>query len=273
MKNLSNLAVDSDECRALLQQSMIGPFLDRVKRFPMGIVFETDPWKDQALFFWKVVLREALHSASFGMFSDKSVVAFLERVQAKNVREGWLQCRRDYAVYLQSDGRVFVLYPSTFPSNKKDMFDVEGQVVAYGEERCVGPWTVKAEIVDEHADCSLGLEDRALSSISQLMNGVIEYMVEVPTWEVNGDFVSRPLVFCHFTKASRPAAWKNKGSDENLYLKVQETLPLLGNDEVAHGITTSSRPGNGTSDTEKRESNHISIRKVLVRLAMKDHGC
>ncbi len=124
MKNLSNLAVESDECRALLQKSMIGPFLDRIERRPMGIVFETRPWKEQPLFFWKFVLREALHSARFGMFSDKSVISFLERVQANKLRSGWLQCRRDYAVYLQEDGRVYVLYPSSFPFAKQNMYDI-----------------------------------------------------------------------------------------------------------------------------------------------------
>jgi len=127
MKNLSNLAVESDECRALLQKSMIGPFLDCVQRRPMGIFFETTPWKEQPVFFWKFVLREALHSARFGMFSDKSVLSFLERVQASQVRSGWLQCRRDYAVYLQDDGRVYVLHPSSFPFAKQDMYDVIGQ--------------------------------------------------------------------------------------------------------------------------------------------------
>lgn len=134
MKNLSNLAVESDECRALLQNSMIGPFLNRIKRRPMGIVFETAPWKNQAVFFWKFVLREALHSASFGMFSDKSVLSFLERVQAPKLRSGWLQCRRDYAVYLQEDGQVYVLYPSSFPFAKNDMY---GAFVGQGERSCV----------------------------------------------------------------------------------------------------------------------------------------
>jgi len=110
-----------------LQGSMIGPFLDKIERYPMGIVMETTPWKNQPLFFWKFVLREALHSASLGMFSDKSVVSFLERVQATKLRSGWLQCRRDYAVYLQEDGRVYVMYPSSFPFAKKDMYDVDGR--------------------------------------------------------------------------------------------------------------------------------------------------
>jgi hypothetical protein len=127
MKNLSTLATESDECRALLYKSMIGPFLDQIVRKPMGIIFDTAPWKDQTLFFWKFVLRAALHSASLCMFSDKSVPSFLERVKADKIREGWLQCRPDYAVYLQEDGKVFVLYPASFPWHKKQMYNVLGQ--------------------------------------------------------------------------------------------------------------------------------------------------
>lgn len=90
----------------------------------MGLVLETNEWKQQTIFFWKFVLREALHSGGLGMFSDKSVQAFLGRIQVDNLREGWLQCRRDYAVYLQNDGKVFVLYPSSFPFLKDEMYDI-----------------------------------------------------------------------------------------------------------------------------------------------------
>jgi tRNA(Ile)-lysidine synthetase-like protein len=127
MNNLSNLAVESDECRALMNKSMIEPFLKTVVHKPMGIVFDTASWKDQPLFFWKVVLREALHSVGLGMFSDKSVVAFLERIRAQKIKAAWLQCRKDYGVYLQLDGRILVLYPSSFPWSKKDAYGLDGQ--------------------------------------------------------------------------------------------------------------------------------------------------
>jgi hypothetical protein len=127
MNSLSTLATQSDECRLLLHKSMLGPFLDQVGRKPLGIMFDTSPWKSQPVFFWKFVLREALHSAGLGMFSDKSTLAFLERVQADKLRAGWLQCRRDYAVYLHEGGKVFVFYPSSFPFRKKDMYQVDGQ--------------------------------------------------------------------------------------------------------------------------------------------------
>ena len=127
MNNLSNLAVESDECRALMNKSMIDPFLQTVIRKPMGIIFDTAPFKHQPLFFWKVVLREALHSVGLGMFSDKSVEAFLERIRVKKLKAAWLQCRKDYGVYMQEDGRIFVLYPSSFPWSKKAGYKLDGQ--------------------------------------------------------------------------------------------------------------------------------------------------
>ena len=128
MDNLSTLATESDEARELLNKAVLAPFLDQVERKPMGITFATKPWKEQGLFFWKFVLRKALHSAGLGMFSEKSVIAFLERVQADKVKAGWLQCRRDYAVYLQEEeGRVFVFFPESFPFRKSEQYDCTGK--------------------------------------------------------------------------------------------------------------------------------------------------
>ena len=102
-------------------------------------------------------------------------------------------------------------------------------MVEIDEERTVGPWAVKSEIISDISDCpeTFRLAQKAMPSMEYLMNGQIEYLLSSPTWYTDGTFKSRPLVFRHFTKASRPVAWKN--SD----LKVQQTLPLLGNDETA----------------------------------------
>jgi hypothetical protein len=137
MNNLSTLAEESDACRSMLYKVLIGPFMDQVVRKPMGITLGTTPWKTSPVFFWKFVLRETLHSAGLGMFSDGSVLSFLERVQADPVRPGWLQCRKDYAVYLQGDGRVYVFYPSSFPFRKADQYPIERRG-GCGWPRCDG---------------------------------------------------------------------------------------------------------------------------------------
>jgi len=221
----------------------------------MGIMFDTAPWKDQSLFFWKFVLRETLHSAKLGMFTDKSVVSFLNRVKVNVVKEGWLQCRKDYGVYLQKDGKVFVFYPSSFPWNKKATFNVEGQALNYDMDTKVGPWVVCAEIVSDKGDCpeKFRLTQNAIISMEAFMEGNIEYYVESPTWRIDCKFQPRPLVFCVFKKADRPMAWKNSN------LKIQSTLPLVGNDAIATGALQ-------TPQTYEGKPNPTRLVRVVIRL-------
>eukprot|EP00978_Attheya_sp_CCMP212_P000088 scaffold168_cov53-Attheya_sp.AAC.5 len=242
MNNLSNLATESDEARGLLRNSILQPFLDSVCTYPMGISFETAPWKDRPFFFWKLVLREALHGAGRGMFSDKCVASFLERVQAHTLRSGWLQCRRDYAVYLESDGKVFVFHPESFPFRKADQYILPSLAVEYGSEHATsfGPWKVVAEPVSldsvkNELHAQELLEKKAVPSINMFMKGSISYFLKVSiqtddTHEtadnlksmVADDQFPSPLVFLIFSRQSRPLAWKNAD------LKIQTILPLPG---------------------------------------------
>lgn len=85
------------------------------------------------------------------------------------------------------------------------------------------------------------------------MEGNIEYYIEAPTWYVDGGFQPRPLVFCVFKKADRPMAWKN--SD----LKIQTTLPLVGNDSIATGALQSPQTHDG-------DQNPTRLVRVVIRL-------
>ena len=127
MSNLSTLAKDSDEARDLFNRTTLQPFMDKVTNHPMGIVFDTTPFKHHSPYFWKIALRDVLHSAGRGMFGDKTVTSFLERVLVDEVKPGWLQCRKDYAVYLHGDGRVYVFHPESFPWRKSDHYDCIGR--------------------------------------------------------------------------------------------------------------------------------------------------
>eukprot|EP00934_Nitzschia_sp_Nitz4_P006346 Nitzschia sp. Nitz4//scaffold37_size175936//105580//108219//NITZ4_002052-RA/size175936-snap-gene-0.245-mRNA-1//1//CDS//3329549806//6336//frame0 len=285
LRNLSNLALESDECRALVQSTIIGPFLQRVQRWTMGISFETTPWKNQSVVCWKFMLREALHSAKFGMFSDKSVISFLERVQSPKPRAGWLQCRRDYAVYLNHEGRVFVMYATSFPFQKQLMYNFEGQgkvgdiisltnpKVAHINkgEVAIGPWVVKAEFAAETPDRTIVecLAQKALPTMEDLMTGKIEYYLVTPADAEDPDNV-RPLVFGRFTKPARPVAWKNNEQNRNMLLKVEETLPLLGNDEVAHSRLEKLGKKVMEKGVGEREVGNVTTR--LVKVTMKVVG-
>lgn len=93
----------------------------------------------------------------------------------------------------------------------------------------VGPWIVEAEQcnVKEEERVEL-LRQKAVPSMSQFMQGFVEYYLEVPMIprekEDGKDALSpSPLVFAPcFNKETRPQAWKS--TDE----KIQEVLPLLG---------------------------------------------
>mmetsp|Transcript_25543 Transcript_25543/g.52705 ORF Transcript_25543/g.52705 Transcript_25543/m.52705 type:complete len:981 (+) Transcript_25543:126-3068(+) len=227
MDNLSSLAEESDDARTLLQQTIIRPFMEQVKYPPMGIIFGTASWKDCGLFFWKVVLREVLHSAGRGMFSDKSVESFLKRIRATPLREGWLQCRKDYGVFLKKDGKVLVFHPSSFPFHKNDQYEKNSIHVDFGEANKVkvGPWTVSCEIIPHSADAtSLHLlKKKAIDNLEQLMAGNVQYFISAPI-EGEGESPLPLSIVPGFTKTTRPMAWK--GSDS----KVESTLPLLGVD-------------------------------------------
>lgn len=119
----------------------------------------------------------------------------------------------------------------------------------------VGPWVARAEIVSDKGDCpdKFRLAEKAVVSMEAFMEGNIEYYIESPTWYLGGGFQPRPLVFCDFKKADRPMAWKN--SD----LKIQSTLPLVGNDSIATGALQSPQTHDG-------EPNPTRLVRVVIRL-------
>lgn len=255
MNNLSNLAVESDECRAMVHEIMLKPFMEQVEFKPMGIAFPTNPWKDRGLFYWKFILREMLHSVGLGMFSDKSIASFIERIKQANSRDGWLQCRKDYAVYLRSDGKIFILYPRSFPFRPKDSFKPEHVSLLFGRHNAqrIGPWVISSDLVRvslSEKELEKWLTRKAVASMEEFMEGSIEYFLSVPTWQVNNTYEPRPLVYTSFLKETRPKAWKN------IDMKIQDVLPLVGNDEQALRALK-----------DRGSSNPVYLAKVILRLA------
>ena len=267
MNNLSNLAVESDECRGLLHSVMIQPFLDSIIYEPMGISFPTSKWIRQGLFFWKIVLREALHSAGLGMFSDKSVESFMKRVCCTTIHEGWLQCRKDYGVYLRTDGHVFILYPASFPWGNPPTVKsiIRTWTMNYTNVECnddgntivyVGPWTVTTRRYKLNEQSSKEkLEHRVFASMEAFMEGEYEYWLELPPPQNSVhndnslidknralDTDQTQLIFTTFVKRTRPKAWK--GIDP----KLQDSLPLLG-----YPVSTTEN-GNQTNGNTKDTS-------------------
>ena len=262
MNNLSCLAEESDDARKLMEESVIQPFLEHVHHYPMGISFETTQWKDLGLFFWKFVLRQVLHSIGRGMFSDKSTETFVERIRQKKLKEGWLQCRKDYAVYLQRNGRVLILQPNSFPFHKRDKYKKKTEPVLYGPENTVriGPWQVSAEILSnvKETESTKMIQTKALKDMDDLMKGSITYYIAAPIND--GESLPNPLVHFGegFSKPSRPTGWKG------FELKVESTLPLLGIDQ-------SKLDNNSLSFAAEDYGHTWTVVKVNLDLALDDN--
>ena len=249
----------------------------------MGLTLQTRPFANQPAFFWKLVLRQALHSASLGMFSDKSTLAFLERIQpaSKPLRPGWLQCRKDYGVYLEQDGSVHVLYPTVFPWSKADQYQLpdDGVVVMMPPQQqmndsqqpspcepvqvSVGPWIISIHVLDS---CTIKeqqqqsgkkkdewdalLETPALASMKDLMRGSFSYYLRVPVVSMDNKNNHNNETTSHEngseTNVVRLVFTKfTKATRPRAWkgfdTKVQETLPLLGMD------SSSTRADDGSS--------------------------
>jgi hypothetical protein len=147
MMNLTHLARESDEARLLLNEKVLRPFMEKVTYYPMGIIFHTKPFLDQGFYFWKLALRDVLHSAKRGMFGDKLIAAFLNRVKRETITPGWLQCRPDYSVYLQEDGRVCIFHPESFPPGEGD---IKGKFVGQGIVM-IRPWSFATRLTKAHS--------------------------------------------------------------------------------------------------------------------------
>ena len=119
------------------------------------------------------------------------------------------------------------------------MFDVKKQSTI-----AIGPWIVEAEQCDiQGEEKETALKQKAVPSMTQLMQGFVEYYLEVPTLrqqkvEDQKLYSPAPLIFApSFNKDTRPPAWKK--ADE----KIQEVLPLLGNSiNSARALKTSNNP-------------------------------
>ena len=88
LSNLACLAEESDEARELFTETSLKPFMEKVERFPLGIIFDTTSFANQGIYFWKLALKDLLHSAGLGMFSEKSVQSFLKRILPKKITSG-----------------------------------------------------------------------------------------------------------------------------------------------------------------------------------------
>lgn len=90
MNNLSNLAVESDQARAeLLQSAVLGPFVNQVDTFLLGIAFHTLLWKKSKVFsFGRLFLAKHCISRASGCSVTRAFKPFMEREHFVKLKEG-----------------------------------------------------------------------------------------------------------------------------------------------------------------------------------------
>jgi hypothetical protein len=114
----------------------------------------------------------------------------------------------------------------------------------FGKENAahIGPWTVFSEAIsaldDDDDGCKMNgtrellLEKKAIVSMASFFDGFVSYYLETTA----SNDLPRKLVFISdFTRESRPDAWKKTD------LKIQSTLPLLGNDDTTMHESSADR--------------------------------
>ncbi len=257
MNHLTNLAHQSDDFALLMKESFINPMTSTLIKYKMGLSLQLMPGKSVEV--WKLVLKQLLHSHGLGMWTDKSVLSFHQRVftgcgTTSTNKLGWLQCRKDYGVYVEPTTlQMYILYPSSFPWNTKQQYTYNNndEKLEYDTVYQVGPWNIKLQRDENNKDNLL--EKKAITSMNHFMMGTIIYYL--PPSNAGYTFVSS------YTKATRPSAWKH------IDLRIQQTLPLVGSitpqqpqqNQTSHltKVTMSLDPISTTTITtdEKVESN------------------
>ena len=115
LRNLSSLAVASDEIRQLITSNVYQPFLRSIRAHSFGLVVNVMAYCDQPVAFWREMLRELMHSMSMSMVREAAVQNFIERISRFNLPAmkgrkvgGWLELRKDFYTLLLEDGDLLI---------------------------------------------------------------------------------------------------------------------------------------------------------------------
>jgi tRNA(Ile)-lysidine synthetase-like protein len=200
LNNLTSLAHQSDESRALVHNAIYQPFLNSISRKRCGISVNVIKFLHQPLMFWKEMLKEIMHSMSMSMVREKSVQNFIERlqrlVQTKNIENtgnsGWIELRKLFYSYIDEKGTLIVFKENVFApitekiirktsQEKYQMWDRLQRYSLPAEKESIeiklGSWMVEVthlvECVDEN-------EVQQLDQIIDLLTGEFSYYITFP---------------------------------------------------------------------------------------------
>jgi len=227
--HLSTIAKESNELQKFLRNTILPSFTSKFKHTQMGLILSTQRFRNQPHYFWKFLLRHVFHQFGFAMWTEKSLQLFIKRIHQDHIKEGWMQCHKDYGVYVQTDGKAFIFYKDSFPWRDNCNFDKI--IIPYNIDPPirVGRWSITATIIPHLTESSSQkyLYHKAIDSMESFMRGKIAYYLPIPIERKDSKWTSNiqafPLeIIKEYTKETRPYAWK--GVDG----KIQQKIPLVG---------------------------------------------
>merc|ERR1712150_99368 len=222
-------AKESNELHEFLENTILPSFNSKFKHTRMGLILSTQRFRNQPLYFWKFLLRYVFRQVGLAMWTEKSLQLFVKRINQDHIKEGWMQCHKDYGVYIQNDGKAFVFYKESFPWNEDCIIDKISIPFNTDPPISVGRWSITATILPHLTELSSQkyLYHKAVDSMESFMKGKIAYYLPIPIERKDSKWSSHiqayPLsIIKEYTKQTRPFAWK--GVDK----KIQQKIPLVG---------------------------------------------
>lgn len=198
LNNLTALAHQSDESRALVHNAVYEPFLNSINRYKCGISVNVLPFLHQPIMFWKEMLKEIMHSMSMSMVREKSVQNFIERLQrladAKDATSvsGWIELRKLFYTYLDENGVLIVFKESVFApiterivrktaDGRYKMWDrlqrFRVPIMNENMEIMIGTWKIDVTTLDINVNSD---EEQQPENVVDLLQGSFSYHLTFP---------------------------------------------------------------------------------------------
>ena len=101
LRTLADAGSEADQLAAMVESTLVQPFLGAAQVTDAGAWFDTGPWLSQPPLFWREALRRLCHSMGTGMVKDKAVTELLTRLRrGAKARDGWIPLKRDNKAYI-----------------------------------------------------------------------------------------------------------------------------------------------------------------------------
>mmetsp|Transcript_23808 Transcript_23808/g.39911 ORF Transcript_23808/g.39911 Transcript_23808/m.39911 type:complete len:762 (-) Transcript_23808:152-2437(-) len=139
LSNLSGLGEDADQLSNMVNTNFFQTFWDSVQVSDVAVWVECEPYIHQPIFFWKETLRHVCHSMGTGMFRDKPISEFLERMKRSPIADSWITLKKGNRTLIWG-GSTLVIFRSDF--YPRTPYFTMGDVIELGATRTFGPWTV-----------------------------------------------------------------------------------------------------------------------------------